>query len=106
MLWQSDIADEIAKAKRYAQEPLRVTTYATGWTFRGDHHNHFIRFVDSSFVCSCETFRRKAMAGQPWCEHTRAIEMLKIKPESAIEPVLVLSAEASPRSDYAHFAVT
>lgn len=76
MLWFSDYQDEIEKAQQYIDQPVRFTLCANGWMFEGNHHRHYIQTTDDGLRCSCETFKRKAPAGQPWCEHTRAAENL------------------------------
>ncbi len=95
MLWLSDYSDEIGKAKEYATQPERFIPCTGGWLLEGNHHRHFIRMREDGLQCSCETFKRKVEAGQLWCEHTRAIEMmiatgiLKI-PISATAPTIDL----------------
>ncbi len=95
MIWQSDIADEIEKARWYAQEPERFVPCANGWWLEGNHHRHFVQFVDDVLQCSCETWRRKAEVGQTWCEHTRAVEIL-LKEGKLERPVPIAFATVEP----------
>lgn len=76
MIWSSDYYDEIEKAREYATHPERFQHCANGWLLEGNHHLHCIQMMEDGLQCSCETFKRKTLAGQPWCHHTRAIELL------------------------------
>ncbi len=67
----SSLIGKIEKAKRYAQEPERVTFSAFTASFRGDHDSHDLAFEDNRWHCTCSYF-----AGHRLCSHTMALERI------------------------------
>jgi hypothetical protein len=67
----SSLIGKIEKAKRYAQEPERVTFSDFSLSFRGDHDYHNLTFKDNHWHCSCSYF-----ASHGLCSHTMALEKI------------------------------
>ena len=67
----SSLIGKIEKARRYAQEPNRVSIKQLEATFRGENDEHTVALRDGSWHCSCEFF-----AGWNVCCHTMAMERL------------------------------
>lgn len=78
---QSSLIGKLEKAKRYAQEPERVSFETFQVNFRGDNDAHTVKFGEGNWHCSCDYF---AEGGR--CSHTMALEKL-------LEPML---AQAGP----------
>ena len=68
---QSSLIGKIEKARRYANEPTRVSIKHLTATFRGDNHEHTISLADGVLQCECEFFVARAV-----CCHTMAMERL------------------------------
>ena len=73
---QSSLIGKLEKAKRYAQEPERVSFETFQVNFRGDNDAHTVRFGEGSWHCSCGYFAEGAR-----CSHTMALEKI-------LEPML------------------
>lgn len=75
----SDLIGKIDKAKRYAQEPERISLNSLNATFRGGN-NHTISLEDGEWNCDCQFFGR-------WqtCSHVMAIQRI-------LEPMLTREA--------------
>ena len=67
----SSLIGKIDKARRYAQEPKRVSLSDFSLSFRGDHDSHNVTYRDSRWHCSCSYF-----AGHGLCSHTMALERM------------------------------
>lgn len=67
----SGMISKIQKAKRYAEEPERVTFESFTVTFRGTHEDHRLTYERGSWSCGCEFFRQRGV-----CSHTMAMERL------------------------------
>ena len=65
----SSLIGKIEKARRYAQEPQRVSIKQLSATFRGDHSEYDVAYVDCKWRCTCDFF-----AGYGTCSHTMAME--------------------------------
>lgn len=67
----SSLIGKIEKARRYAQEPHRVTIAQFTATFRGDNDQHEVTYSGGKWSCGCEFFAR-------WdtCCHTMALERI------------------------------
>jgi hypothetical protein len=67
----SSLIGKIEKARRYAQEPDRVTLTEFKATFRGENDNHEVAYSGGKWMCSCEFFGT-------WetCCHTMALERI------------------------------
>jgi len=71
---------KIEKAKRYAQEPQRVTLQSLQVEFKGDNNNYQISLNESGWHCTCPGFQKHAI-----CPHIMTLErmfrpMLKRQP--------------------------
>jgi len=77
---QSSIIGKIEKAKRYAQEPERVTFIDFSVNFRGSNDTHTTGYRDNKWFCSCDFF-----AGWGLCCHSMALEQMlgKMLPKEA-----------------------
>lgn len=84
---QSSLIGKIEKAKRYAEEPERVSFSQFKLTFRGGHQIHSVSFDNGTWDCGCRFFNT-------WqtCSHTMAIERMlgvmvpQASPVNASEP--------------------
>jgi hypothetical protein len=62
---------KIEKAMQYAQEPDRISFENFEATFKGDHHNHTIRYQNGVWTCDCHFFEARGV-----CSHIMTIERL------------------------------
>jgi len=78
---QSSLIGKVAKAKRYAQEPDRVTLSEFSADFRGEHNSYTVSYKGNKWHCTCHFFSQ-------WrtCSHTMALQQLfaRVLPEEAI----------------------
>lgn len=77
---QSSIIGKVEKAKRYAQEPGRVTLSEFATDFRGEHGNYAVSYKEGKWHCSCHFFSQRGL-----CSHTMALQRLfaEMLPEEA-----------------------
>jgi hypothetical protein len=68
---QSSLIGKIEKAKRYAQEPDRVTISQLSVKFRGEHNNYDTEYINGKWRCSCHFFATWGL-----CSHTMALEKI------------------------------
>lgn len=68
---QSSLIGKIEKAKRYAEEPERVTISSFTATFHGENDDHDLSFRDNKWHCDCEYF---AQRGE--CVHIMTLERI------------------------------
>lgn len=68
---QSTIISKIEKAKRYSQEPERVTFDRLEVSFRGDNDTHTTSYRDGEWHCTCHFFENWGR-----CVHTMALERM------------------------------
>ncbi|MCD6452717.1 MAG: hypothetical protein J7K77_00225 [Dehalococcoidales bacterium] len=68
---QSSLIGKIEKAKRYAQEPGRVTFSSLSVEFRGENDNYITEYKDGKWHCSCNFFSKWGT-----CSHTMALERI------------------------------
>ena len=68
---QSSLIGKIEKARRYANEPTRVSIQHLSATFRGDNDEHQISIEDGVMRCECEFFTARGV-----CCHTMAMERM------------------------------
>lgn len=77
---ESTLISKIEKAKRYAQEPERVTFNTFEVTFRGDNNTHTTSYHAGQWHCTCHFF-------ESWgrCVHTMSLERMleKMLPSEA-----------------------
>ena len=62
---------KIEKAKRYAQEPQRVTLKSLQVEFKGDNSNYQLSLSDNGWHCTCPGFGQHKI-----CPHIMALERL------------------------------
>jgi len=76
----SSLIGKVEKAKRYAQEPDRVTLSEFSADFRGEHDNYAVTYKSNKWHCTCQFFSQ-------WetCSHTMALQRLfvGVLPEEA-----------------------
>ena len=89
---QSSLIGKIEKARRYAQEPDRVTFTGFKTAFRGENDNHVVEFADGRWHCTCNFF-----SGWGICCHTMALQRIlgQMLPKSAQAPAEVSAATPS-----------
>jgi len=68
---QSSLIGKIEKAKRYAQEPERVTFSELSVKFRGENNNYITEYKEGKWHCSCHFFSSWGV-----CSHTMALERI------------------------------
>ena len=68
---QSSLIGKIEKAKRYAQEPHRVTFSKLSVKFRGEHSDYDTGYKDGKWHCSCHFFSIWGI-----CSHTMALQRI------------------------------
>jgi len=66
---RSSLIGKIEKARRYAQEPGRVTLSNLAADFHGENADHKVSYMDGKWSCTCDFF------GQ-WdtCSHVMALQ--------------------------------
>jgi hypothetical protein len=67
----SSLIGKIEKARRYAQEPNRVSMKQIEASFQGENDAHEVSYREGAWHCSCEFF-----SGWNVCCHTMAMERL------------------------------
>jgi hypothetical protein len=60
---------KIEKAKRYAEQPDRISFDHFKVTVTGDHDAHLVTFSDGQWTCDCGFFANRGV-----CSHTMALE--------------------------------
>ena len=68
---QSSLIGKVEKAKRYAEEPDRVTLSEFAAEFRGDHNSYTVSYKDKKWHCTCQFFSQRGT-----CSHTMALQRL------------------------------
>ena len=68
---RSSLIGKIEKAKRYAQEPDRVTLSGLTAEFRGDNNNYRLSYVDGKWQCGCYFFSQWGT-----CSHIMALQQM------------------------------
>ncbi len=83
---RSSLIGKIEKAKRYAQEPDRVTLSGLTADFRGDNNNYKLSYTDGKWQCNCHFFSQ-------WetCSHTMALQQMLVNmlPKEALTSPIV-----------------
>ena len=76
----SSLISKIDKARRYAQEPERITFSEFSLVFHGDNDEHIISFRQGAWHCSCDFFTMRG-----FCSHTMALQRMleKMLPQEA-----------------------
>lgn len=77
----SSLIGKIEKAKRYAQEPKRVSFKEFSVVFSGENDDHIVSYKGNQWNCTCDFF-----TGWQVCSHTMALEriLLDMLPKEAI----------------------
>jgi hypothetical protein len=70
---QSSLIGKIEKARRYAQEPSRITFHEMRVSFRGENDVHEVNYHEGTWRCTCDFF-----ASWGRCCHTMAMEKILI----------------------------
>ena len=65
----SGMIGKIEKAKRYAEQPDRISFDHFKVTVTGDHDAHLVSFTDGEWSCDCGFFAKRGV-----CSHTMALE--------------------------------
>ncbi len=68
---QSSLIGKIEKAKRYSQEPERVTFSELAVKFRGENNDYTTEYKTGKWHCSCGFFSSWGV-----CSHTMALERM------------------------------
>ncbi len=78
---QSSLIGKIEKAKRYSQEPERVTFSELAVKFRGENNDYTTEYKEGKWHCSCGFFSSWGV-----CSHTMALERMlsDMLPEEAL----------------------
>jgi len=66
---QSSLIGKVEKAKRYAQEPDRITFQDFTVKFRGEHDDYTVGYHAEKWHCSCHFFSQWGL-----CSHTMTLE--------------------------------
>ena len=68
---RSSLIGKIEKARRYAQEPDRVTISGLAAVFRGANDDHELSYADGKWHCTCNFFSQ-------WetCSHIMALQQI------------------------------
>ena len=78
---QSSLISKIEKAKRYAQEPERVSLNQLTASFRGEHDSYSLTYREEKWHCSCHFF-------SVWhtCSHVMALQRMlgQMLPEGVV----------------------
>ena len=81
MRMRSSLIGKIEKAKRYAQEPERITFSGLTAVFRGENDDHKLSYAGGKWHCTCHFFSQ-------WetCSHTMALQQIlgKMLPKEAL----------------------
>ncbi len=91
-MMHSSLIGKIEKAKRYAQEPERVTVQTFRAHFRGDNDAHDVAFEEGAWHCTCNFFH-----GYGTCQHVMALQRMlgPISPEDRTVQLTPAAATAS-----------
>jgi len=78
---RSSLIGKIEKAKRYAQEPGRVTFSGLTAEFRGDNNTYKLSYAKGKWQCSCHFFSQWGI-----CSHAMALQQIlaHMLPQEAI----------------------
>ncbi len=68
---QSSLIGKIEKAKRYAQQPERVTFSELAVKFQGENNDYTTEYKEGKWHCSCHFFSNWGV-----CSHTMALERM------------------------------
>ena len=88
---RSSLIGKIEKARRYAQEPGRITFSGLTAVFRGENDDHKLSYSNGKWQCTCRFFSQ-------WetCSHVMALQQIlgKMLPKEAlVSPMETQAAE-------------
>jgi hypothetical protein len=80
-MMRSSLIGKIEKAKRYAQEPDRVTFSGLTAVFRGENDDHKLSYAHGKWQCTCRFFSQWEI-----CSHVMALQQIlgKMLPKEAL----------------------
>jgi len=84
-MMRSSLIGKIEKAKRYAQEPGRVTFSELSAVFRGENDDHQLSYADGKWHCTCHFFSQWGT-----CSHIMALQQIignMLPKEALVSPV-------------------
>jgi UDP-2,3-diacylglucosamine pyrophosphatase LpxH len=67
----SSLISKIEKAKRYAEEPQRITFQQFDVRFRGDNGSHAVSLHGDEWSCECDHFHTSGL-----CAHVMTLQRL------------------------------
>jgi hypothetical protein len=67
----SSFISKIEKAKRYAEEPQRITIQQLDVRFRGDNSSHNVSLKGDEWSCECDHFHTSGL-----CAHVMTLQRL------------------------------
>ena len=67
----SSLISKIEKAKRYAEEPDRITFESFDVRFRGDNGSHRVSLKGDEWTCECDHFHTSGL-----CAHVMTMQRL------------------------------
>ena len=67
----SSLISKIEKAKRYAEEPDRITFESLAVRFRGDNGTHRVSLKGDDWTCECDHFHTSGL-----CAHVMTMQRL------------------------------
>jgi len=78
---RSSLIGKIEKAKRYAQEPDRITFSGLTAVFHGENDDHNVSYANGKWQCTCHFFSQWGV-----CSHTMALQQIlgKMLPKEAL----------------------
>jgi len=82
---RSSLIGKIEKARRYAQEPGRVSFSDLSATFHGENGEHTIRYSEGTWHCSCLFFSQWGI-----CSHVMALQQIlgnMLPKEALVSPI-------------------
>lgn len=65
----SGLISKVQKARRYAQEPERITFKKFEVSFQGEHNTYTVTFDQGQWHCECNFFAQRGI-----CSHIMALE--------------------------------
>ena len=68
---KSSLIGKIEKAKRYAEEPERITFSGFTAEFKGDNNTYTVSYEAGQWQCTCRFFAQRGL-----CSHTMALQRL------------------------------
>lgn len=80
---RSSLIGKIEKARRYAQEPGRVTVSSLAADFHGENAEHRITYSGGTWQCTCDFFSQWGT-----CSHVMALQQMltNVLPQEATAP--------------------